>query len=301
MPPFDREAALKSAEKALRLGKIDAAIAEYVQSRRGAAARLEQRQRARRPLRPRQAARQGHRAVHPHRRPPVERRLLSKGRRALQEDPQVQAGRGIRAAEVGRDRRQAGPAGRRQGRVPDGRRAPPRRRRHQGRRRDQHPHRHARSRGSRGAPRRGAGRPRDRRHRHRAPRVPRGRARLRQAGRRRLRARRLRAAFELDPTDWRSPRRGSSTAISTPAISTRRAASRSGAAELKRIVDGARTAPAGPTTCSTCWPRSPTIDPNDVQVRADLAIARTSRARQYDQRARRISRRRPRAGTRRCG
>ena len=30
MPPFDRDAALKSAEKALRLGKIDAAIAEYV-------------------------------------------------------------------------------------------------------------------------------------------------------------------------------------------------------------------------------------------------------------------------------
>lgn len=30
MPPFDRDAALKSAEKSLRLGKIDAAIAEYV-------------------------------------------------------------------------------------------------------------------------------------------------------------------------------------------------------------------------------------------------------------------------------
>lgn len=30
MPPFDRETALKSAEKALRLGRIDAAIAEYV-------------------------------------------------------------------------------------------------------------------------------------------------------------------------------------------------------------------------------------------------------------------------------
>src|SRR5688572_3883384 len=30
MPPFDREGALKSAEKALRQGRIDAAIAEYV-------------------------------------------------------------------------------------------------------------------------------------------------------------------------------------------------------------------------------------------------------------------------------
>ena len=30
MPPFDREGALKSAEKALKLGKIDAAIAEYL-------------------------------------------------------------------------------------------------------------------------------------------------------------------------------------------------------------------------------------------------------------------------------
>lgn len=30
MPPFDRESALKSAEKSLKLGKIDAAIAEYV-------------------------------------------------------------------------------------------------------------------------------------------------------------------------------------------------------------------------------------------------------------------------------
>ena len=29
MPPFDREAALKAAEKAVKLGKIDAAIAEY--------------------------------------------------------------------------------------------------------------------------------------------------------------------------------------------------------------------------------------------------------------------------------
>jgi len=30
VPPFDREAALKAAEKALKLGKVDAAIAEYV-------------------------------------------------------------------------------------------------------------------------------------------------------------------------------------------------------------------------------------------------------------------------------
>ena len=30
MPPFDREGALKSAEKALKLGRIDAAITEYV-------------------------------------------------------------------------------------------------------------------------------------------------------------------------------------------------------------------------------------------------------------------------------
>jgi hypothetical protein len=30
MPPFDREGALKTAEKALRQGRIDAAIAEYV-------------------------------------------------------------------------------------------------------------------------------------------------------------------------------------------------------------------------------------------------------------------------------
>ena len=30
MPPFDREGALKSAEKALKLGRIDAAIADYV-------------------------------------------------------------------------------------------------------------------------------------------------------------------------------------------------------------------------------------------------------------------------------
>ena len=30
MPPFDREAALKNAEKAIKLGKVDAAIAEYL-------------------------------------------------------------------------------------------------------------------------------------------------------------------------------------------------------------------------------------------------------------------------------
>ena len=30
MPPFDREAALKAAEKALKVGKVDAAIAEYI-------------------------------------------------------------------------------------------------------------------------------------------------------------------------------------------------------------------------------------------------------------------------------
>ena len=29
MPPFDRETALKNAEKAIKLGKVDAAIAEY--------------------------------------------------------------------------------------------------------------------------------------------------------------------------------------------------------------------------------------------------------------------------------
>ena len=30
MAPFDRETALKNAEKAIKLGKVDAAIAEYV-------------------------------------------------------------------------------------------------------------------------------------------------------------------------------------------------------------------------------------------------------------------------------
>ena len=70
--------------------------------RRGAAARLEQRQRARRPVRPRQAGRQGRRAVHAHRRSPGRRGLLSEGRGALQEDPQDQAGsRSTRSLQSG--------------------------------------------------------------------------------------------------------------------------------------------------------------------------------------------------------
>ena len=66
---IDRDTTLRKAEKFLRQGRLDNAIAEYLPRRRGAAPRLEHRQHGRRPARPGRPARERDRALHPHRRP----------------------------------------------------------------------------------------------------------------------------------------------------------------------------------------------------------------------------------------
>ena len=271
MPPFDREAALKAAEKALKLGKVDAAIAEYVkvveaQPRdwNSANALGDLYVRA-------EAAREGRRAVHAHRRSPRGRGLLSKGGGALQEDPQAQARRRIRAAAVGRSRRQAGHAGRRQAVLPAGRRAAQGARRQEGRRRDRDPPRHARSRRSRRAHARRPARRRDGRHGHRAARVPRRRG---AASRSRTSTAEalvpLQSAFDLDHSRRRTSAAGCSPPISRRQSRRWRARWRKGAGELKQIAAalekagqgrrGARSARRGrraairPTSrCAPAW------------------------------------------------
>ena len=104
--PFDREGALKRAEKALRQGRVDAAIAEYqgivlAQPRDWNSANA-----LGRPLRPSRTTRQGRRAIHAHRGPPGRGRLLSESLCALQEDPQGQALRRVRPRSVRRRRHQ---------------------------------------------------------------------------------------------------------------------------------------------------------------------------------------------------
>ena len=83
--------------------------------RRGAARGLEHDQRGRRPARPGGPDRERHRALHPHRRPLLRRGVPPAGRRRLQEDPQADARQRPRGASDGRDRRAAGPVGRREG------------------------------------------------------------------------------------------------------------------------------------------------------------------------------------------
>ena len=131
MAPFDREGALKRAEKALRLGRIDAAIEEYQAHRPGPAARLEQRQRARRPVRPRRPARQGRRAVH--RASPITsptRASTRRPRRSTRKSSRSSPTDEYALAAFGRHRRQAGPARRRQDGLSDRGRPPAQARRH---------------------------------------------------------------------------------------------------------------------------------------------------------------------------
>ena len=114
MPPFDREAALKAAEKALKLGKVDAAIAEYVKvveaqprdwNSANALGDLYVR------------AKQIEKGVEQYTRIAdhlAEEGFYPKAAALYQEDPQDQAGRRVLAAPVGRSGREAGHAGRRQ-------------------------------------------------------------------------------------------------------------------------------------------------------------------------------------------
>ena len=258
MPPFDREAALKIGRKGAPPGQDRGRHRRIRPHRRGAAARLEQRQRARRSVRARQAARQGHRAVHPHRRPPRRRRLLSQGGGALQEDPQVQARRRAGApASPARWRPSRGcwPTPRRRSAPsPTGaaraatRRAPPR----------------SASASARSTPtisRRGwARRARRSRSATRRPRssefrdVARAYDKQGEAG---AALTAFESAFELDATDERGPHAAARAAISRPATSARRAASPPASAELKRVVAALELRRPQPTTCSTCSARLP--------------------------------------------
>ena len=61
---IDRAATLRNAEKLLRQGKLDAAIAEYLRLVEDQPRDWNTRQHARRPLRARRSTRQGDRAVH---------------------------------------------------------------------------------------------------------------------------------------------------------------------------------------------------------------------------------------------
>ena len=172
MPPFDREGALKSAEKALKLGRIDAAIAEYVKiveaqprdwNSANALGDLYVR------------AGQTDKGIGHYVR--IADHLDTEGfypkaASPLQEDPEDQARRRGRAAATGRNRRPAGPAGRRQAVLQSTLRPAQEAGRPQGRRRAHRPHRHAGSRRPRRPPRGGASRGQHGRSRHRAPRVP---------------------------------------------------------------------------------------------------------------------------------
>ena len=111
---IDRVAALRNAEKLLRQGKLEPAIAEYLRIVEDSAARPEFDQHARRSLRARRPGRT--RRVEQFLRiagDPARRRVPAEGGSALQEDPQAQARPRTGAAAGGRDRRQPGPAGRR--------------------------------------------------------------------------------------------------------------------------------------------------------------------------------------------
>ena len=111
--PIDRAATLRNAEKLLRQGKPDAAIAEYLrvveeQPRDWNTANILGDLYVR--------AGQIDKAVDQFVRiadSSEPRWIPSEGDRALQEDPEAQAGRRARAAAGWRDRRESGPAGRR--------------------------------------------------------------------------------------------------------------------------------------------------------------------------------------------
>ena len=286
MPPFDREGALKSAEKALSQGRIDAAIAEYVkiveaQPRDWNSANALGDLYVRASQIDKGVAQYTRIADHL-----ADRRLLSEGGRALQEDPQDQARRRVRAAAVGRHRRQAGPARRRQDSCfrpwPSG----------------------ARKRGDKkGAAEisvrigtldpedldarlaRRRGRRRDRRHGHRAARVPRRRGPAREAGQAGRGARRVRRprSSSIRRTTTSAP--GSSTAyLAAGALDTaRKRRARRRRAQADRA--GARSSRRRPTRCSTCSARSRrSIRPTSrcapawrwpTSSRGDLARART--------------------------
>ena len=113
---IDREDTLKKAEKLLRQGRLEAAIAEYVRVVEEQPRRLEHRQHPRRPVRPRRPARPGGRAVRPHRRAFRRRGLLSEGRarstRRSSRSARTTKPSQLRLADISQ---QAGPARRRQG------------------------------------------------------------------------------------------------------------------------------------------------------------------------------------------
>ena len=91
---IDREDTLKKAEKLLRQGQLDAAIAEYVRVVEDSPRDWNTAQHPRRPLRPRRPARPGCRAVHAASPSTSSTRAsIPRPRAHLQEDPQDQAGR----------------------------------------------------------------------------------------------------------------------------------------------------------------------------------------------------------------
>ena len=242
---FDRDDTLKKAEKLLRQGRLEPAIAEYVRVVEESAARLEHRQHARRSLRARRPAAAGGRAVRAHRRALRRRGLLSEGRRALQEDPQAPAPGRDDAASARRHLGEAGAARRRQVASQRHRRAPPRQGRSPRRGRDRRPARHHRSGRLRGAARRRADARGDGRGGG-------GRQAVQGAARRSAR----------EGPDRRGARRAQgvrphqSARTRGPLGARRKAALEQGDLDRRARVPRSRTAPATIRRCCCRWPRS---------------------------------------------
>ena len=189
MPPFDSKAALKNAEKAIKQGRVDLAIAEYVKvveaqprdwNSANALGDLYVR------------ANQIEKGVQQYTR--IADHLAEEGfypkaaalyKKILKIKPDDEYSHG----PVRRHGREVGHAGRRQAVLHPGGRTPQEARRQEGRHRNRHSPRHARSRGLRGAHARREARHRIRRHDHGAARVQ-GRGRqAREEGTLRRRAR----------------------------------------------------------------------------------------------------------------
>ena len=277
MPPFDREAALKAAEKALKLGKVDAAIAEYVKvveaqprdwNSANALGDLYVR------------AKQIDKGLEQYTRIAdhlAEEGFYPKAAALFKKILKLKPDRRIRAAAVGRPRREAGHARRRQAVLPAGRRAAQGARRQEGRGRNRDSPRHARSRRSRRA---------HARRRSSPPRWATRRRRCASSGRRGA-ARRSRTSTPRRSCRCRWPttstsRTKASAAGCSPPISASNPdagarASPSGADELKQIA--AALEKAGQHRCGArrARRRSPRADPSDLEVRAGLALAYVAR------------------------
>ena len=149
---IDRDDALRKAEKLLRQGRLDGAIAEYEHVVDAYPGRHRHGVGPGRPLRARRQGAAGRRAVHAPRRPLPQGRRPGQGGGQLPQGPQARSRSRGRAPPAGRGLRAAGPAGRRQDAPPGGDREAQGARRPGRRRHARHPPRRARPQRLRGPP-----------------------------------------------------------------------------------------------------------------------------------------------------